>query len=93
MIPECLRKESADICAKRRTLNARKRKNKNMSNGNEAGLYLKNTDPEHSTFKEYFNFYYEVHMFCGGMEVTRALSTIMAIIAMSFLWDNNTPSS
>ena len=51
MIPECLRKAIAGICAKRRTLNARKRKNKNMSNGNEAGLYLKNTDPEHSTFK------------------------------------------
>ena len=82
MIPECLRKESADICAKRRTLNARKRKN--MTDRNEAGLYLKNTDPEHSTFKEYFNFYYEVHRFCGGMEVTHALSTIMAIIAMSF---------
>ena len=90
MIPKCLRKEIAEICA---TSNERKRKNKNKSKGNKAGLNLKNTDPAHSTFKEYYNFYYEVHRFCGSMEVTHALSTIMAIISMSFLWDNNTPST
>ena len=77
-----------------------KKKTKNLeeedcdcSDQNEFRLDLKSTNPMHSSFRDYYDFFHKVNRFSGGMEVTHTLSTFMAIIAMSFLWDNANPSS
>ena len=84
MIPEALKLE---------IIQKKMKKSKGGADRNECRLNLKSTNPMHSSFRDYYDFFHEVNRFSGGMEVTHTLSTFMATIAMSFRWDNANPSS
>jgi len=84
MIPEALKLE---------IIQKKMKKSTGGADRNECRLNLKSTNPMHSSYRDYYDFFHEVNRFSGGMEVTHTLSTFMATIAMSFRWDNANPSS